>query len=497
MMSMSTFISTNTHQLPTETWTEIASYLPHAYQLPLLWVSRKFHDIALRFLFSAVKVYFVGEQFTTMFDIESEEERDETISGLMTKSWEILHCIMHNPEFAGIVKSISVFAFADSLSVFEKMSLGQALLCLSDLRTFNWFGLEPAFSSSLFQCLPRSLQVLNVQSLPFRQEASHLDSLHRLQVENLLYYRPWTQADQSSHAYFDNLLLLPSNTIPLVMEVSTTLRQLCILSYHLEEIPIHIYSSLTELEICVPEDSNLIGMDLIFRHIPLLESLSLVGCITSDIFTILPQDPVSMQNLRSFRLSIDAVVLPVVSEEHVYVLSRFLGNQKKMRRLAIRLAGAYWGILCALLPTINSFEFLEVLGFHTGCENLSVEVATSLASILSPRLTSVYLAATWNNPDYAQTEITCLSPLLDKLKTLQRLTFFHLYGGYSGFPVVAEDLVAELEKLEVIGINRRMWDIMRKDSQSYELVEWKMWRSQFFIQEDFRYQDDAWLFKYH
>lgn len=104
-------------RLPNETWTQIIGYLPHARQIPLLHVSRNFHDIAIRYIFSTVKIYFMGQEFREMY---ISPALGETIDMVMHQSWEILHHITQNYKFACVVKSIAVIALANSSSVFEK-----------------------------------------------------------------------------------------------------------------------------------------------------------------------------------------------------------------------------------------------------------------------------------------------------------------------------------------------------------------------------------------
>lgn len=98
--------------LPVETWSYIAGYLPASEQLKLLHVSRLFHDIALRFVFSTVRIHLAGS------DWEMTDADD--IQRLMHRSWDILQRIIWDPGFAKVVKTLSVTAFIQGQCIFEQ-----------------------------------------------------------------------------------------------------------------------------------------------------------------------------------------------------------------------------------------------------------------------------------------------------------------------------------------------------------------------------------------
>lgn len=85
---------------------------------------------------------------------------------------------------------------------------------------------------------------------------------------------------------------------------------------------------------------------------------------------------------------------------------------------------------------------------------------------------------------------------LSQLGKLPYLTFLHLYGIGRYLPIVLEDLVSEVRHLEMVGLNRVLWDV---DKSQYELklTEWPPWRLKFSVREDFACSDDAWLMTYH
>lgn len=105
---------------PPEIWSQAVSWLPISQQKSLLEVSRFFHDIALPFVFSSVKIYILGGYETLeMLETNDRAFALETEHKLMRRSWEILHRILEDPQFARLVKDLTVVAFTESQAVFE------------------------------------------------------------------------------------------------------------------------------------------------------------------------------------------------------------------------------------------------------------------------------------------------------------------------------------------------------------------------------------------
>ncbi len=107
--------------LPLEIWSHILKEVPKHNLSPLLGVCSTFHDIAVRYLFSSIKIYFIGGyRGVNMLNAPEEGWLEEISQRLMTKSWEILNHISQDPRFASIVRSITVIAFGQGCSVFEQ-----------------------------------------------------------------------------------------------------------------------------------------------------------------------------------------------------------------------------------------------------------------------------------------------------------------------------------------------------------------------------------------
>ena len=95
--------------------------VPKSHQLQLLHVSSLFHDIVIKSLFASVKIYFIsGEKGMEMLHTKLPDWMEDIAMKLMCKSWELLNHIIQEPRFANVVKSVTVIAFSDGLSLFER-----------------------------------------------------------------------------------------------------------------------------------------------------------------------------------------------------------------------------------------------------------------------------------------------------------------------------------------------------------------------------------------
>ncbi|KAJ7287129.1 hypothetical protein C8J57DRAFT_1048758 [Mycena rebaudengoi] len=477
--------------LPVELWTDIVQHLPPSQRRRMLRVSRILHDIALRFVFRVVKIYFMhGEPGFVMLNTENERYVRETADYLLHRSWEILHRIISEPCFASVVKVLSVHAFTDGPAVFEYSALAQALQSLPHLQSFHWFGDCPDFST-VAEHLPKKLQYLRIQSsVSLTTSLGHLDKLNFFQPAiPFIYVRDqkldgiFTEWDCGSSSGSQDLVdIVEKNPI----------QQLALLSAHVGLMPIRVCNSLTVLDICVPLFGDLVGIDLLFRHALFLESLSLVGYIEPDLFADLPKDPTVLPRLSSFRLSCEFWDVET-TEMHVPLLSEFLSKRPSLRRLYIRLPAARLHVTLALATVIGKLESLRVLGFHAGYEPLDEDTALQLADQLSVNLEALQLALPWNRDLHVRTWY----PFLHKLQQTPGLSFLHLFSGEDPVPISPVELATDLEHLQLIGIQRSLWTVEREKNEELEPMLWPPWSVKYCIPEDFPCADHAWLFRYH
>ena len=178
----------------------------------------------------------------------------------------------------------------------------------------------------------------------------------------------------------------------------SVVHSLRILAFQTPQTPLRVYDSLTELEIFATETgkAELIGLDLVFRHLTALQSLSLVGYFVSDVFSVLPTtSSQSLSRLNSFRLSIEPFGSPV-ENECIWTLCEFLKDRPSLRSLYIRHPDLNWGQVSQLLSIIQGLVGLEVLGLHTGMHLVDQEEFGLLVQSLSPNLKALHLAFNWD-----------------------------------------------------------------------------------------------------
>ena len=177
---------TRTITFPPEIWSHVLNNLPKSHQLQLLHVSSLFHDIVIKSLFASVKIFFIGgRRGLEMLHTKLPDWMEDIAIKMMRKSWELLNHIVQEPRFANAVKSITVVAFSDGLSLFERCQLllipypfvlihlptwmllvavAKSLKALPNLHTFRWIGNGPSFDEIVAKSLPANLKALEVQS---------------------------------------------------------------------------------------------------------------------------------------------------------------------------------------------------------------------------------------------------------------------------------------------------------------------------------------------
>jgi len=468
-------------QLPAETWSAIIEFLPLSQQRPCLFVSRLHHDLAIRFLFSVVKVHFISESLEETFGCGHN-----VAPSLMARSWEILDYIAHEPNFAKVVKTVVVYAFAAGLVVFERRCLTKALQALPNLRSFHWFGSFPDFPSDISESLSTHCSRLQHISLPERIDNLSVHSLNGLtQLRQLQLITPRSWLGSNPSIFIESLddinLIINSN--------SATLRKLTLNGIYIGDMPIRVFNSLTQLEISFSQAEGFRGMDFVFHHATGLESLSLVGYINFDMFPLLRKYSTALPHLTSFRLS---SLLEQATEEHWQGICEFLRGRVALRKLCLRLLGP-WKALDAVFPVISGMSELQVLGLHTGRGLSEEEDYAYLASCLPPKLMALNIAISWGG----LSDPRVLSPLWDKLGQLPYLFFLHINCGsqWEELPISPEDLASDLKHLETLGLQGCMWDIDRTESEIV-LSEWSALKVRRSVVEDFRSEDEEWLVRY-
>lgn len=272
----------------------------------------------------------------------------------------------------------------------------------------------------------------------------------------------------------------------------STLQCLRICANDINNVPIRIYTALRELEIfgTMGDGQEFVGLDAMFRHAMLLESLSVVGYIDPIFFSFLPHwSTGSLTKLTSFRLSVE--IPSALGEDEFCSLTGFLHGRTSLRRLYLRHPEMRFNQTSRLLSIIQELKGLEVLGVHMGADPFAGNATLAMiTNSLSSRLRALHLAINWGGDD--------LLLLMDRVSSLPKLTFLHLYGTVTRLPISVEELATEGKGLDTIGLNRALWSIERSGSdQELGTTKWPRWKIKFCIEDEFVNADDYWLFKYN
>lgn len=171
--------------LPPELWQEVVCHLPRSSQRACLSVSRAFHALALRLVFTDVTVYF-GAWDT--WDAEAEET-DQDANALederSSRSFDLLHRIIADPLLANSIRELEVHAFKvdGKRGIFEirellftvsfipclKRNSGylmDAISCMHELTSLVWHGNAPLPTAGVIHTLAQSCKLLRNLSVP-------------------------------------------------------------------------------------------------------------------------------------------------------------------------------------------------------------------------------------------------------------------------------------------------------------------------------------------
>lgn len=125
--------------IPLEVWYLIADYLHQVEVPPLLLVSRLHRLVALKRLFSHLKICFAyPESANTPYTL-LEVTRDETKS----LSWEMLSRVRCDKTFASVIQRITIYYSTEELQnvdYFHNGVIVEALKALTNLNSFAWVG---------------------------------------------------------------------------------------------------------------------------------------------------------------------------------------------------------------------------------------------------------------------------------------------------------------------------------------------------------------------
>ena len=125
--------------VPLEVWYHIADHLRQVELPPFLLVSHLHRLIALKRLFSHLKICFAYPHTDNTPYALLEVTRHET----MSLSWEMLRRVRWDKTFASVVQRITIYYSTDELQGVDRFHIGvivEALTALTNLRSFAWVG---------------------------------------------------------------------------------------------------------------------------------------------------------------------------------------------------------------------------------------------------------------------------------------------------------------------------------------------------------------------
>lgn len=339
----------------------------------------------------------------------------------------------------------------------------------------------------------------------FLDVLDRLPNLNFLEYRNIIYYPEDGASDHIAPP-------TPSGNTAFALTFTPSLHNrlhaLSLDAVWVDRIPVWVYNQLTVLEVSSENYEDPINLDFICHHCPILEELSITGDVLITVCLSLPREP-TFPKLQSLRLSCEMMgELP--DDEHIETVSRFIQSHSNLRRLYLRFPDAAWFNIETLLADIRGLQRLEVLGLHTGADDLDEETLEMLLAYLPMSLKALQLAMSWNSSSGNHVPILVSQPSLintrniadssrlqmNTLSGMSGLKFLHIYGTYMRLPLSAEELAMELKSLTMVGLTRALWDIDRTGPE-IEVLKWPRWKVKFFAESDFHDPDDAWLFKYH
>lgn len=150
-------------RVPLEVWYLIADNLRQVELPPFLLVSRLHRLVALKCLFSHLRICFAYPHSDNTPHSLLEVTRDETVS----LAWDMLSRIRYDKTFASVVQRITIYYSTEELRNVDRFHNGvivEALKALTNLRSFSWVGNGSPLMDILEKlpaCCPK-LQEINI-----------------------------------------------------------------------------------------------------------------------------------------------------------------------------------------------------------------------------------------------------------------------------------------------------------------------------------------------
>lgn len=515
-------------RIPPEVWYLIAGHLHQVELPPLLLVSRFHRLVALKRLFSHLKICFAYPDSGNTPHTLLEVTRDETKS----LSWEMLSRVRCDKTFASVIQRITIYYSTEELQdvdYFHNGVIVEALRALTNLSSFAWVGNGSPLMDIMQKipsCCPK-LQEISVTYVWFH--------FHCLMVVVIFTYHRFSSVEDmvplgypdahpaglksilcqyNPEAHMNILSLGHSNHVnSLIGDSESTVRSLSICADPLWRVPVRIFENISHLDIFLGQDMENIA--LVFRYAAQLESLSVLGLDNRAIFRLLEDHPDSLPSLRSFKImSPYREWQPDVDIEEPQLLSLvcFLRNKKELRALDIHLWPQGWSSLSPFWDLLRQSPSLEVLGITTGAKVFTKDDFLSFAAALPPKLSALRVSTQWDISGEEENRgcfsfVRTFHPSASaygsskhpiQIEALDKISFFYMRNYNHSFAFLSDELAQELPSVKILGLDQVMSYVIKDGENGVEVVDWSARRCFTRTVEDFDGNEDwEWLLRHH
>ncbi|KAM5537235.1 hypothetical protein V8D89_009168 [Ganoderma adspersum] len=479
--------------LPTELWYPIISGLPSLDQRTCLSVSKTFHDIASKYVFSHVAIS-LGLWRPFEYEIEYEDlspEEKVAMKRQANASYEILRHIMDTPDFARKVKKLCVRAHSTDSGDMQIAIrfLADALQAIPDLRGFEWHGISPIIPTEIVEAVVRSarntLQVLNLPPELPEGLAMLLPSLNCV--------RSLTIRDfEFSPGEIECSMILA------VIEANLdTLGAVCLTGAVWEPLlPLSRFMHLHELELIAVYDYD--GLGELISCCTLLRSFALMPA-EQEFIPILRAHSHALPNLDAFKLrALD------YSGDDVAALAEFLRPKRHLRLLDVtmHIDSRRFGsdpqvspVLLPLLQIMPTLPDLRVVGlsFHVGA--VRQDHTLYMERYLPRNLTALLFWA-----EISSASVVPAKHWTDLFASYKSLQYLHIVPDYYDVLNLQADILHDPPpNLELLGYGAQMHPMGRDPATGAVVVHprWPYPKVHFRTAEDFGNADWEWLLRHH
>ncbi|PCH39984.1 hypothetical protein WOLCODRAFT_162004 [Wolfiporia cocos MD-104 SS10] len=476
--------------MPPELWALAIQQLSHDDQRSCLGVSRMFHELAAKSLFSTVHLFLgIWETCRGPYSFDDELEYSKLYRMRSTRSCEILLHIIASPHFAAFVKTLYIHANAEEGGIpYARVCLEKAICSLRNLRSLIWYDNMPAPTEDTVLCLAASitnLRSIALYNAPISnaicRAMSQISGLKRICLLNQSIFGGQI-SETPELSQLDFSAVLEANR--------DSLESLAIPAALVHQTPVHFLRDLTELQLCALDDIR--DIDMLFRHSERLESLTLDSQISAN-FAVMSQYTQRLPHLTSLKIASDA---PHMNEADIDALASFVASKVKLRRLDIAVPFMYWSQLERFLSTMSSLKSLDVLGIESIQFVCDIHELQKIAQYIPMTLIGLRMnVSTEINSNLAQAECDAWTQIF---KQPTKLRFLHVHDEQTSYIPGIYDLIIEIPTLEIIGSrDEAFYSIERDDNGVAVIIPWSMTKSFSRTKEDFGDEDWAWIMRLH